>query len=146
MKSYLTILAALMLTLAVSSCNKAEKKIRGTWKATKVVQSDCTDPDDNITLEGADLDCSDNNGCFEFTMVFKDDGTSTTSVRLVEPSINYDETTTDSGIYNYDGTTVEFCDSDGANCESSPMSIDGDVATLTFTDSDCKYTYTLTKQ
>ncbi len=149
MKNYLILFAALSIALGLSSCKKDDdNNIEGTWNATSITNTGCDDAANDGTVDLTALTCAASpDNCQEITYVFRGDGTYTISTQVV--ALGFDFSVDDSGTYSYDGSTLEICDADGANCSSGSMTVDGDTATVdggVDTDTGCASTQTLTKQ
>jgi len=145
MKNYILLLIAALFMLSLSSCGKKKKEILGEWQVTKKVNADCDDPNAN----GEDLTIANNcanatDDCSSIRYNFKDDDTYSTTGTILFIDLGFPITGTFSGIYNYDGKTLEVCD--GNDCNEGELSVDGDVATYTFNDGECEVTLTMMKQ
>lgn len=149
MKNPIFILTALTCIIAISSCNKANK-IQGTWVLTNMVKSNCDDSSDNEVLDYIATDCDNfnNDRCVEFSYLFNEDRTYSTTTRSVFSLFGIDITETETGIYIYDGKTLEICDNDGNNCISGLMSITKDIGSFEYYDNDfeCDVSQTYVKQ
>ncbi len=151
MKNYLILFAALTIALAFSACTEDEEgsAIEGTWIATSETRTGCNDENGNGTIDYTLQSCSiDPDNCAEIAYTFRGDGTYTIVNTIIDSGVEFslDDIV---GTYTYDGTTLEVCDENGANCASGTFPISGNTATVdNGVDSlnGCASTLTLTKQ
>lgn len=138
MKQFSLYLFAVALFLS-AGCGKdnPEKDIIGTWKASKVVSTGCTDTSENQNL-------SFSNGCYTettlglelcLTITFNDNNTYST----VTTSKVFGTTDTDveNGTYSISGSKLSLCPA-GSACDDGDFTISDNTLTIKSTDKDSK--------
>lgn len=138
----------LIIIVAFLSCKKDEPAdiIIGTWKASKVVSTGCTDPDENQNLTFT-------NGCYNeptfgielcLTATFNDNGT----YSIVTKSTFFGSTDneTENGTYSISGNKLTMCETP-SSCEVSDFSVTENTLTLNSkeVDTNCTTVLTLSK-
>lgn len=133
------------LAMSILSCKKddPQDQIVGTWKASKGIYTNCTDPSENQTLTFS-------NGCYKepllglslcIDVVFKSDNnyTLTTNIEGLGTDI-------ETGTYTINDTQLTLCPV-GGSCETNNYTITD--TTLNFKDKDagtgCNTDFTMTK-
>lgn len=124
----------LTISFLVVSCSKDEKTVEGNWKFTSIVSTNCTDSEDNGTLNFT-------NGCFTEdlfgfaievcgNLVMTDKNytiTSTTSF------LGETDTETETGTYTIDGNNITLTSSAGEVVQGT---VNGDRNRITIRDTD----------
>ena len=106
-----------------------EDTVTGTWYATLLESTNCTDPFDNINLSDLSTDaCTETSadGCVHYEYVF------------TETTFTYSATATElgqvisfsgAGTYTFDGNSITLCE-DG-DCDTANITLDGNTAEIT---------------
>jgi hypothetical protein len=131
------LLLMVLTTLLIISCKKDDPKdlIIGSWQASALTTTSCTNPEDNQNLTFTAGCFTENsfgvkicinttfspNGTYEF--IFK-----TTVFGSTETDI-------DQGTYSINGNTLTLCP-DGSNCEENKFTITENTITLSSVDTD----------
>lgn len=133
----------LLLPVLFFSCKKDDpaELILGTWKATYLNSTNCTDATDNANY-------TFNNGCTSISqsgftielceqITFNTGGSYTIEVKTVFLGQSDSETTT--GTYTISGSTLKLCES-GGSCDEASFDVSDKELVLNSTDSDtgCK--------
>ena len=139
-------LVTLIIIIAgLFSCKKDEPAdlLLGNWKATKLVNSGCTDPEDNQNLTFT-------NGCYSEALLgfeiclsatFNDNGTY--SIVTKSTFLGSTDTETENGTYTVSGTTLTLCET-GSSCDDANFSVSEKTLSLTGKDTDTNCTSALT--
>ncbi len=143
MKSNYYLLLAVLL-LAFTSCEKDEDKIVGNWEATSLVNANCTDATENISLSFTD-GCS-NFGFGQICMDVSFSKNVTYVLTTKTSALGQVETETSNGSWEIVSDKLKLCSDDG-DCENSPYTIDNNVLTFSSSDVDsgCKTTFKVKK-
>ncbi|MBK9736959.1 MAG: hypothetical protein IPO92_19220 [Saprospiraceae bacterium] len=141
----LKILMVVSLVIGIFSCKKDSPldEIIGTWKASKVIFSNCTDPMDNRTLTFS-------NGCYNDAIqelkicleaVFKSDNTYSSKTTLTKGSDV--STVIETGTYTITSSNLSVCPQ-GEPCTDNPYTLSSKTINIKQTDKDAGCTNDLT--
>lgn len=112
--AYKQIIIIFLTSIIFTACKKEEKTLVGTWNATSLLSKNCNDIERNryILLGGFKCDGSDPFTCYEFGLIFKDDGSFTETFKSLTSAYTF------SGNYTLTDEEIEMC-SDSGFCEDA---------------------------
>jgi len=122
-------------------CKKDEPAdlLVGNWKATKLVNSGCTDPEDNQNLTFT-------NGCYnealfnlEICLTATFNANKSYSIVTKSTFQGSTDTETENGSYTVSGTTLTLCET-GGSCDDANFSVSESTLNLNGKDTDSKCT------